>query len=74
MWSGAGALPMSCPLLEGYSLQNLEMLDVAEKDPVAPASAPAPLLQILKMKNRLCRYLRSPVLQSQWRMLIQREG
>ena len=30
---------MSCPLLEGDSLLNLEMLDVAEKNPMSPASA-----------------------------------
>ena len=39
MWSNAGAPPMSCPLLEGDGLLNVEMLDVAVKDPVAPAPA-----------------------------------
>ena len=39
MWSSAGALPMSCPLPEGDGLLNLEMLDIAEKDPVARALA-----------------------------------
>ena len=55
MWSDAGAPPMPCPpLLEGDSLLNLEMLDVAEKDPAdpVPVSAPASLLQSLKRRNR----------------------
>ena len=42
MWSGTGALSMSCPLIEKDSLLNLEMLGVVEKDPVAPAPASAP--------------------------------
>ena len=41
MWSHAGALPMSCPLIEEYGLLNLEILDVAEKDPMTPAPASA---------------------------------
>ena len=32
---------MSCPLIEEDSLLNVEMLDVAEKDPMAPAPASA---------------------------------
>ena len=39
MWSGAEALWVSYPLLDGGSPLNLEMLDIAEKDLVAPASA-----------------------------------
>ena len=42
IWSGARAPPMSCPLIEEDSLLKLEMLDVAEKDPVAPAPTSAP--------------------------------
>ena len=54
MWCGAGGLPMSCPLLEGDGLLSLVMLDVAEKEPVAPAPAPAAFLlhQILKRRKR----------------------
>ena len=39
MWSGAGALPVSFPLLEGDGLLNLEMLVFAEKDSITPAPA-----------------------------------
>ena len=39
MWSGAGALPMSCPLLERDGLLSMEMLDIAERDPVPPAAS-----------------------------------
>ena len=42
MWSGVGALPMACPLIEEDHLLHLKMLDVAEKDPIAPAPASAP--------------------------------
>ena len=42
MWSGAEVPPVSCPLLEGDGLLKLEMLDIAEKDTVAPAPASAP--------------------------------
>ena len=41
MWSGAGAPPVPCPLLEGGGPLNLEMLDIAKKDPIAPAPASA---------------------------------
>ena len=75
MWSSAGALPMSCPLLEGDGLLNLEMLDVAEKDHVASAQhlLLLSLFQSLKRRNRSYRYLRSHVLQSQRRLPIWQE-
>ena len=76
MWSDAGTLPVSCPIFEGDSLLNLEISDVAEKDPVAsvPASTSAFLLQSHKRKNRLpyC-WLRSHVPQSQRKLPIQKE-
>ena len=37
----AGALPVSCPLLEAGGLLNLEMLDTAKRDPMAPAPVSA---------------------------------
>ena len=63
---------MSCPNIEEYGLLNLEMLDVVEKDPVAPApvSPPSSLTQILKRKNRSYKYPRNPALQSQRRLPI----
>ena len=42
MRNGAGAPPMPCPLIKEDSLLNLDMLDAAEKDPMAPAPASTP--------------------------------
>ena len=65
MWNSAGAPPMFFPLLEGESLLSLEMLDVTEKEHVAPA--PAPISPIPE------EFLRSSALLIQDRLPIWRE-
>ena len=42
MWSGAGVLQMSCPLIEEDGLLTLEMLDAVEKEAMAPTPGSAP--------------------------------
>ena len=55
LWSGAGALPVSFSLLEGSKLLKLEMLDVVEKDPMAPAPPSAsPTLDPLQVPEKPC--------------------